>query len=235
MKALFRFFIGTLLLTRAADASTITVRDFTGSGATFQQNVVMTSSGQLMPDGSGLVRIGYFLDFDSLKPGFFANFACSPGPLLSYINSNFVPLAESLPGLGTPSTQPGFYTRTVGGITQSGRLFGAITGVTPTTAPPNTLDPGGVPGGSRLFLLIFNQATPETSTDFGLYSATTWLMPSNPSFNIPLATPAVDTYPEVFLGNLGPLALSVCIPEPGTATLSIAAAGMLLARRRRSN
>ena len=222
----------TLLLTRAADASTITLRDFTGSGATFQQNVVMTSSGQLMPDGSGLVRIGYFLNFDPLDPGFFARLACPPGPLLSYINSNFVPLGEGSPALGSVVGLPlGFTTRTVNGISQPGRLFGTITGVTPTAAPPNTLEPGGVPAGSRLFLLIFDQATPGMSTAFGLYSATTWLMPSNPSFNFPLATPAVDTYPEVFLGNLG-LTLSVCIPEPGTATLSLAAAGAWLSRRR---
>ncbi len=226
MKLLICSLLGTLLVTRTADASVIILTDFTGS----EGNVVVTSSGQLMPNGSGLVRIGYFLDFDPLR------LDCShvsPSGIFSYINSNFVPLGEGLPGLGTPSTQPGFYTRTVGGIPQSGRLFGAITGVTPTAAPPNTLDPGnGVPAGSRFFLLIFDQATMGSSTQMGIFSATTWLMPSNPSVNATIATPAIDTYAEVFVGSLGSLVLSPGCPEPGTATLTLAAAGALLARRR---
>ena len=227
MKLLICGCLTTLLFTPpAADGSTIILTDFTGSG----ENVVLTASFQPMISGSGLVRIGYFLDFVPLR------LDCSqvsPSGIFSYINTNFVPLGEGLPGLGTPSTQPGFYTRTVGGIPQSGRLFGAITGVAPTAAPPNTLDPGnGVPAGSRFFLLIFDQATMGSSTQMGIFSATTWLMPSNPSVNATIATPAIDTYAEVFVGSLGSLVLSPGCPEPGTATLTFAAAGALLARRR---
>src|SRR5436190_1447657 len=92
MKALMRFFPAVLLHICNADASSILITDSLGSGATFQENVVRKTSGEFMPTGSGLVRIGYFLNFDPQNPELAAGSACPPDFLLPYVAANFVPI-----------------------------------------------------------------------------------------------------------------------------------------------
>jgi hypothetical protein len=234
-----------LLFFSPARATLVYLADFSGGG----EAPVRLINGQSVPNGTGLVRVGYFLNFDAPEFASSLQIAFCPPPsgpqgkpgwhdLVNLINTSFVPLGEGQAGLGTVIIQPGFATRTINGFSQPSRLTGAIADVAVSPAPPHTLDPGhGVPAGSRLFLMIFDGPAMESSTQMGLYSATSWVMPANPTVNRALLTTDIDAPEEIYIGssahqdNLDPLVLGICIPEPDGAVLFLIIAALWLARR----
>ncbi len=218
-------------------AVNVSVMDFMSG----RETVILRSTGELMPNGA-LVRLGYFSGFGTTWPeaALHGILGGDPAEALGFINDYFVPLGEGGPGLGTtsPGSYPAFRIRTINGSPMPGRLTGFVSNVTSVSAPPNEEVSGGVPAGSRLFMIVGDGPTPEMSTEFGIFSATTWLMPAVPMNSMVLNTVQVDTTEEVYRGMLSgggnafALHLTPVIPEPGVSALAVAA-GALLARRRR--
>jgi len=232
----------TLILTLALAGSSLSVRasnisviDFSG---TTLSNPVTLNSGAAMPNGGAMVRLGYF------------NTALQSGTWLTDLRSNdvakvnsalqsFIPLGENAatPNLGdVPTTAgPRFAQRTINSVSSAGRLAGQITTVNPVAAAANTANPGGVPSGSRIYMLVYsdNNSTLTASEEFGVFSSDIWLMPSDGQLNLQLNTTDIDGAAEVFRGTFGSLKLAPFVPEPSTGLLGLLAGLGMIARRRR--
>jgi len=232
----------TLTLTIALVASTLSVRatnislaDFSG---TTLSNPVTFADGSSLPTGGAMVRIGYF------------NTAAQTGTWLADLRSNniaqinsalqsFIPLGENAaaPNLGdipTAATGPRIQARTINGVSQPGRLAGQITTITPVAGTANTANAGGVPNGSRIYLLVYSDtnSTLTQSEQFGVFSSDVWLMPSDGGSNLQLNTTDIDSAAEVFRGTFGSLRLAP-IPEPTSGALALVVGLGMLSRRRR--
>ena len=218
-------------------ASTIFLSDFSGSGASFLENVITDSAGvkysTAVPapagtnPGPALIRVGYFT---SLAPTVIAKLS-SPDKDTVYAeinSSNFVELGTG-GNFGTPRATglPRLTTRTINGIANTtGRLTGSIETVKPGA--------GGIPSGTQLFLLIYNATTTGAATELGIFSSddATWKMPSDDLADATLNTVFVNTPGEVYRGSLGSLRLAPLIPEPSTSILAFGAGALALRRRR---
>lgn len=224
----------------AANASTITVSDFSGTSvANLQQNIVKTSNGNNVATGGAKIRLGFF---PTTAVSAVADLVRgTKQEVYSNLLTKFVPLGEGLDGdLGSPggtggAAPPRFANRAIFGTQYTGRIAGSVVGVTP--APAATVwDSGnitGVPAGTRIFMLIYNNADPNLATEFGVFSADTWLMPSDNLSNPTFTTVDVNSTTEVFKGSLGSLVLSAFVPEPSTSMMALLAGLGLVARRRR--
>lgn len=240
MKKTLLAFAASLAFIASAQAYTITVSDFSGSGATFSENVIMTSQGVKLPTGSGRVRLGFFPTLTPTQVGtLFSN--TDKDTVFSNITTNFVPLGEGLDAdLGGPGgtgggAPPRFATRTVNGVTGvTGRLAGSVVNVVPVATAFNPANITGVQGGTRLYMLVYDGVDKSTTNQVGIFSADTWLAPSDNLVNPTLNT--VDVGPsEIFLGSVGSLRLAplTVIPEPSTSLMALLAGMGLIARRRR--
>jgi len=206
--------------------------DFRGP---FVSNVIQTSAG--IPLFQSLVRVGYFAR-EFLSDELFRDLLSSSAPLVhDYIDQEFVPFGEAPSNLGTanPGNPPAIRPRPVMGVLEPARLGGNILSIPITSEPPDSLFLGsGVPAGSRLFILVYDAATPWMSTELGIFSAINWRMPNNPIQSMILSTVDVNTPDEVFRGQLGSLHLApLNLPEPACAvyTLSLLAGGLIRRRR----
>ena len=229
-------------------ASNITLSDFSGSGATFGQNVINSSGGQLL-SGTPLVRIGYFSNFSAADNAAGSAFRTALNgdrtAIGTLLTSRFVPLGEGLDAdLGpvpASTARPRVATRTgtINGVAGlPGRLQGGVANVVPTGAPANSFDAGnitGVPGGTRLFVLVYDGADFAGSSELAVFSAdgaATWLMPTANASSTTLNTTLIDTELEIFRGSQGSIRLAPIIPEPSSSLLGLIGLG-LIARRRR--
>jgi hypothetical protein len=237
MKRTFLFSLSLVGSSVSAIATNISVIDFgVNLSGVLTSNPVTHVVGTLMANGSGLIRIGYFNT--SAQSASWANDLRSIDP--AKINSalqSFIPLGENAvtPNLGTvPSTgtAPRFTQRVILGVSSPGRLAGAIMDVNPVPGTANSANAEGVPGGSRLFLLVYGDADANPAAEFGVFSADNWLMPSDPSLPLQLNTVNVDTAAEVFVGTFGSLRLRM-IPEPAAGATVLPAALVMIFRRRR--
>jgi hypothetical protein len=218
-----------------ARASNISVADFSG---TTLQNPITFQNGSSMPNGGGLIRIGYFNTAAQGERWLF-NLRSTNYARVRKALQSFIPLGENVltPNLGeipAPQTALRFTQRQINGVLQQGRLAGQITNVVPVLSTPNSVNPGGVPAGSRLFLLVYAFADGNVAGPFGVFSADNWLMPADPTLPLQLNTTDVDRAAEVFVGTFGPLGLRAVVPEPASGTMALAIGiGLISLRRRR--
>jgi hypothetical protein len=204
-----------------------------------------TSGGQPLVAGD-LAMIGYFRTYTTEPTGAAAFRLAVGNPdrdgVLNYINQNFVPLGiPSAPIFDANGVaQAGFGTAGTVGITMIGSpavptATGAVPNVTFTTNPSNSLSAGGLPRGTRMFLLVFDDPTVAGAAELGVFSAEDagWTL-SPTAVNLALATAQLNLPTEAFRGAIGSLVLAplVVIPEPATGLLGLLAFG-LIARRRR--
>ena len=232
-----------------ASASNILIGDFTGSGATFAERPVRTLSGGVLSttlSGTTIVgaqiRLGYFSGFDGTNDPALSNALASTDPAtFATAMARFIPFGEGYGGdadlgvltAGTTS-QPRVTPRTVNLITNvPGRLAGSVTAVNAVGGTANSINANGAPFGTRIFMLVYN-APVASATELGIFSATSWTMPTdnliNPTFN----TVDVDATAEIFRGSASgsELRLALIVPEPSAAMLGLAGLGLLVRRRR---
>ena len=171
-------------------------------------------SGSFVPAGTR-VRVGFFQNL---------NFSPADCTLVgAEIAANFVPLGEltSPAGLGTPADNTVAISPATNGPT------GNISNVVIGDGLPNTVTPGSLSRGTRIFLVVEH-------FDGGVFSATNWVVPPGGTGNMLLRLADIDTPAEVFWGQLGTNSLivgSLC-PEPGAAMLLMVMALGFAARRR---
>jgi hypothetical protein len=227
-----------------ASASNISVVDFAGTTlnpVVYSNNatIINTTVSSGVQTAGSLIRIGYFNS--ALQTSTWAQDLRSTE--ITKVNeamTSFIPLGESAGGVtgsgSNAATGPRFTQRTINSTVYQGRLAGQITGVTSTTGAANSASSSGVPSGTRLYLIVysdFNSVLAE-GDQIGVFSADTWLMPSDNSLNLSLNTTEVNTAGEVFRGSIGSLVLAApfaAIPEPAFASLLVF--GTLLGFRRR--
>jgi hypothetical protein len=185
------------------------VNDFAGSVS----RPVTAPNGGSLPEGITRVRIGCF-DTASQSSSWASDIKSGdPAKFRSALQS-FIPLGEDVasPALGSivVNQGPRIASRAIQGVVFPGRLVGGITSVQPVAAPPNTRNPGGVPAGSRIFLLVSDGSSAVFEDGaVGIFSADVWLMPDDPSLPLLLNTTFVDSESEVFRGSPGSASLSL--------------------------
>lgn len=221
----------------SAKASNISIIDF--SGTTF--NIITSSNGTPIATGAGRIRIGYF-NTAAQSPTWSTDLRSEDPATVSNALAAFVPLGENTvvphgTGSGTASG-PRFATRTISGTTYTGRLAGQITGVTPVPGVPNTFNAGGVPAGTRIYLLVYSDGSDtvlNAGEELGVFGADTWLMPADGGLNLQLNSTNVDLPSEIARGDSaqGQLRLGALVPEPSSSLMALLAGMGLIARRRR--
>ncbi len=228
-------------------ASNISVVDFSGSGATFAENVLKTTSGQTFATGAALIRIGYFSNFSAGDSALMSALTSTTDRAATYaaIASRFVPLGEGVdvdlgvyPGTPpNPASGPRLATRTINGVTGiQGRLAGAVNSIKPVGGAANSFDPqniAGVPIGSRIFILAYDNLNAANATSMAIVSADNWLMPSDDLSNLTLNTVDVNTASEYVRGTVGSIGMVSWIPEPSASLLGLIGSLALLRRRRK--
>jgi len=227
----------------AAQASNISVVDFgsTSAGGPIISNAVTFNDGSALTNGGIKVRLGYF-NTSAQSGTWLADLQSTSVTRITSALQSFIPLGENAANanLGDipTTTGPRVLQRSINGVSSAGRLAGGIANVNPATGAPNSVSPNGVPAGSRIFLLVYSDADATLSASpteqFGVFSADSWLMPSDGGLNPILNTIDVDTAGEVFRGTFGSLKMNfVNVPEPTTGLLGLLAGLGMVARRRR--
>ncbi len=143
--------------------------------------------------------------------------------------SRFIPLGYGTSGLGSNISA----LQQIGAV--NGRLANTMTSVTYLDGTANALATGGINRGTRLYMILLNQADTVVglSTELGVFSATNWTVPATGTANMLLGLKDVDTNGEVFYGSLGSLNLNAVIPEPSVSGMALLAGFGLISRRRR--
>jgi hypothetical protein len=207
-------------------------------GAAGTQVSMLNSAGITLPAGSQ-VRLGFFLNYtvaldSTLRSG-------NLNTLFTGDN-RFIPFGEtaSPTGYGTASEATNDLKEVPVG---SGNIRANVTyagvnyiGNDNDVAAANTLTSGGVARGTKVFMFLYNAQSLDTSGagfEYGLYSASNWLIPATGTANASIQLQHVDTNSEVFYGSLGSLRTAVPVPEPTAVTFGLAVMGMALVRRRR--
>jgi len=224
------------LLTVASEAATVTV---VGSPA----------RAVFLGDSTTLATVG-----DRAVVGFFRNFTDNAASRLilsdprrpiieAYIRDNFVPLGNPNAPIfgGTNPTGTGFGASSTVAVQNVGSpgtpsVGGGVTGASLVFASgaPNAFTEGGVNRGTRLFLLIYDAPAESSASEFGIFSADTWIVPTTTSTIMSMPLMAIDNDNEVFRGDRDPgLILCICIPEPSSSFMGLLAGLSLIARRRR--
>ena len=221
--------------------STITTVETGGSlfhGAAGTQVSMLNSAGIALPAGSQ-VRFGFFLNYTAALDS-----TLRSGNLNTLFtgDNRFIPFGEatSPAGYGTDSEATNDLKEVPVG---SGTIRASVTyqGITyigndNDVASANTLTPGGVARGTKVFMFLYNSQSLDTSGagfEYGLYSASNWLIPATGAANTSIQLQHVDTNSEVFYGSLGSLRTAVPVPEPTAVTFGLAVIGLALVRRRR--
>ncbi len=247
MKKPFFLLFSVLLGATASRATNISIADSGNAGAT---NPVVFNNGSSLPNGAITVRIGYF-NTTSQGASWLSDLQSTDLSKIQSALASFIPLGEdstkpvlgNLPAGGAPRVA----NRPVNLVATDGRITGGVADVTPVAGTPNTANAGGVPAGSRIFLLVYsdNNAVLNDGEQFGVFSADTWLINSDGSLPLQLNTIGVNTASEVYRGtytgngnengNVGTLRLALVgvVPEPTTAAMGLLAGLGLMARRRR--
>lgn len=230
--------IATFLITAAtAQAASISILPST------TRNLV-NSLGQPLMVSNASAQIGYFIGFTDSAQQRAALADPTPG-IRTYIGENFVPIgaptsplwgdlgqpAANYGGQGTvdvASTGTPAYVTVTGSVNNSALLFSG--------SAANTFDGTGVPRGSRIFLLVWDNEDPSAAGELGIYSATSWTVPTTTSTTMSAPLASVDNASgayEVYRGALGSLVLGPIVPEPSTGLLALIAGCGLISRRRR--
>jgi hypothetical protein len=242
----------TLLFTLSLAASTVSVRatnivisDFAGNAPNTVHNVVTLANGNLLTNGATMVRFGYF-NTSAQGATWLSDLQSTDVAKINSALQSFIPLGENAatPNLGTitvtpTNSSPRISARTINGVSENGRIVGQVTAITPVAGAANTANAGGVPAGSRIFVLVYSDADAvlNNGEQFGVFSADIWSMPSDGGLNLPINTTDVNTAGEVYRGLLGSSQIRLSavgvIPEPTTGALGLLAGLGMLARRRR--
>lgn len=207
------------LLTSLPVAASVSITVNTNGGSPYTQ-----SNGSLLNSGS-VIRVGYF---DISSPGSLLVLQTSNN--YSAINSLFRPLGENIANTG--------WINTVGSLTNylvvndmfaPGAVFDQIVGITVGSLSPS--NPNYIAPTSDLSVWVFNSATPQSASEWGIFSASTgWEMPNDLGSST-LSTFEVDT---VVRGvNTGSQLQLSPVPEPSGLLLLLTSA-CIFARRRRA-
>ena len=222
----------------SSQAASVSISDFAGTTS----NVIVSSFGNQQLTSSAVLQIMYFRNYVAANPA--ASDALiraglgstqTREALQTFISSNFIPLGTGgVMGTPSPTNPPRIANRLVNGVDTPGRAQGQIATVTPTASPANTQDVGGVPAGTRLFLMVWDTA-PGSATELGVFSAdaAAWRMTASASGANILNTTNVDTPAEIYRGSSGSLVLAPIVPEPSTGVMALLVAAGLISRRRR--
>ncbi len=217
MKHLFLIFLTTMLAARSM-AATVSISVSSNAGPMFT-----TSGGGVLSLGS-VIRVGIF----DLSGGNLATLQNSND--YNAINALFTPLAES----GAPS---GTVTQAnnsgslliINDMFGSGNVLGEIANI----------EAAYLAAGQQLFTWVFNSDTPETASEWGIYSATSgWNFPNSLGSET-LASFEVDTVLRGgYTGTLGSLTSSdklmlSPVPEPGSLLLILGSVLTFSLRRSR--
>lgn len=200
----------------AVAAVSITVNSNAGSPYT-------DSMGNLLSTGS-VIRVGYF---DISSPASLLTLQTSND--YSAINSLFRPLGENISGAG--------WINTVGSLTNylvvndmfaPGAVFDQIVDINVGNLSPS--DARYIAPGSDLSVWVFNSSTPQSATEWGIFSASAgWELPND------LASQTLSTFEvnTVYRGmNTGSQLQLSPVPEPSGLLLLLGTSGLLLRRRR---
>jgi hypothetical protein len=245
MKRLVLTITAVGVLGSQSEAANILISDFSGSGAAFQERPVRSTGGMELNATlsasvivGAQVRMGYFAGFDGSNDAVLTAALASEDPaILNQALNRFVPMGENFEdninlGTVTATGLPRITPRTINSVASQGRLAGQVANATVASGAPNSLTSAGVPAGTRIFLLVYN-APSATATELGIFSASTWTMPSDNLISPTLNTVAVDTEAEVYRGFLNASELRLApIPEPSVAVLALFGFGLGVRRRR---
>lgn len=220
MKSFLIFPILSLaLLTSLPVAASVSITVNTNGGSPYTH-----SNGSLLNSGS-VIRVGYF---DISSPGSLLMLQTSND--YSAINSLFRPLGENISNAG--------WINTVGSLTNylvvnnmfaPGAVFDQIVGINVGSLSPS--NPNYIAPTSDLSVWVFNSATPQSASEWGIFSASTgWEMPNDLGSST-LSTFEVDT---VIRGvNTGSQLQLSPVPEP-SGLLLLFTSVCVFARRRRA-
>jgi hypothetical protein len=204
------FLLSLLLLLALPSRAEVSITVNSNGGSPF-----CDAGGMLLNTGC-IVRVGFF---DFAAPGNLLTLQTSND--FSVVDALFTPLGEGIAGAGNIN-QAGSLTNylIVNGMFASGDIFGQITGI----------DPGYLAAGTDLALWVYNNATPEAASEWGIYTASTgWEFPSDLGSTV-LSTFEID---NVIRGNNTGLQFQLSpVPEPGGLLLLLVTGGVLLRRRR---
>jgi hypothetical protein len=192
-----------------------------------------TSNAQLMTSAStSKYWLGYFVGYNAEIEGTLQ--AASGADILALANdpSKFVPLGFGVSGLGANISA----NQRIGA---TGRVANSMSGVTYLDGTANASAVGGINRGTKLFLLMLNQTslTESATTELGLFSASSWVIPASGTGTTFVNLKEVDTNAEVYFGSLGSLVLGVSnpVPEPAVGMLALGSLAFFMGRRRTSN
>lgn len=210
-------------------------------------------SGELLTGGA--VRFGWFSTYSTTATGIADFTAALADPdkakVASYIASNFIPIGEANSDVdygawsaagtnGVLAIKPNA-TPTGTEPTNSMTVSGTLANSNWTTSAANSADVTGIPRGTRLFLLVYNNADIAQADALGIYSGTAWVTNTNTlvtTANLSLSSvddaAGTGVTTEYFRGSKGSLVLGdfSSVPEPAAGILLLLglAGGM---RRRR--
>lgn len=220
-------FLLSTLLVLPVSAVSVAINDTAGIAT----NYITSSAGAAIPNGSALIRLGYFNTSAQLAT-WSADLQSTNISLINSALSSFIPFGEGTANLGDlPGTSgPRFATR--GSIPS--RLIGGVQNIQSVSGTANTVSSSGVPAGSRIFMLVYSDlnSTLTNGEEFGVFSSTNWLIDSDNSAASVLLTTDVDAS-EIFRGSVGSLRLApVGVPEPTSSIFLLSLVASSLRRRR---
>lgn len=220
-------FFSTLLMLPVSAVS-ISINDTVG----VVTNFITLSSGASIPNGTALIRLGYF-NVSAQAPTWASDLNSTDIPTINSALASFVVFGEGTANLGdvpAAGSQARFATR--GGVPS--RIIGGVQNITSISGPVNTISPLGVPGGSRIFMLVYSDlnSTLNVGEEFGVFSSSNWLVDTDNSAASVIFTTDVDAS-EVFRGSVGSLRLAP-VPEPTTSVFTAGALALAFRRRRAS-
>jgi hypothetical protein len=215
-----------------ADAATIVLQ----SGTPAQEFRVQTSPTTTAPLSlaSGGIVIGFFRNYTAAMNPMLADPNRS---VLDFVAQNFIPIGtlNSDADYGTNSVANPVSLRPIVGPPPGTTAAGTIENSTWLTAGgANTVQDGGLVRGTRIFVLAYDGLSLSTATDLGIYSASTWTLPTSTILNtLSMSLPQTDVLAEVYRGSIGSLILAPVVPEPSTSLMALLAGLGMIARRRR--
>jgi len=168
---------------------------------------IITSAGDIIADGS-LAVAGTFSDFSSIENQLRTDSLTNIATLINNPTQfNAIGDFSSAAGSGAGNI---IFTS---GLGSNGFLSSTISDVTNAH----------IPQGSQFYLLAFNSDTLATSTEFGIYTSSLWVMPLDQGdlTTINLATQNITNTPDdVIRGSFDGAALRLeAVPEPSAAIL----------------
>ena len=234
----------------AASAATVSVASTipTGGnvhGAGGAQVALKNDAGVTLPAGMR-IRVGFFVGYTGALDATLK----TPGGVFTLMASNspnrFIPLGEApvRVGYGTDSSVTNV-TKLVGSgaaaVLRWNTTYSNVTymGGANDASDDNTLADGGVPRGTKLFVMVYNTGALDADPmapgfEYGLFSDSSFVVPETGTATLSLNVALVDQASEVYFGALGnSLHTAPIIPEPSTTLVTLLAGLGLISRRRR--